>query len=84
MRRATLLVCVLGGTVLASLSRAADHAERLPAGPVLLLPAAGQPLSLRLDVVVAGQSPTVAWETFLDRLFDWFDVTATAHSAGPK
>jgi Ca2+-binding EF-hand superfamily protein len=38
-----------------------------------LLPDAKEAFRLRLNVVVDGQPVATAWETFLDRLFDWFD-----------
>jgi Ca2+-binding EF-hand superfamily protein len=38
-----------------------------------VLPGAEEPTRLRLEVVVDGRPPTAAWDTFLDRLFDWFD-----------
>jgi Ca2+-binding EF-hand superfamily protein len=43
------------------------------AGPALLLPGEKETLRLRLDVFAEGRYPSAAWETFLDRLFDWFD-----------
>jgi Ca2+-binding EF-hand superfamily protein len=51
----------------------ADRTERPPTEPVLLLPGTEEPTRLRLEVVVDGQAPAVAWEAFLDRLLDWFD-----------
>jgi Ca2+-binding EF-hand superfamily protein len=63
MRRAVAVWVLLG----------AGLAWPAVAGPVLVLPGAEEPTRLRLEVVVDGQPPTAAWETFLDRLFDWFD-----------
>jgi Ca2+-binding EF-hand superfamily protein len=59
--------------VSAGLAWSADRPEQAPAGPVLLFPGAKGPSRLRLDVVVDSQSPTTAWDAFLDRLFDFFD-----------
>ncbi len=50
-----------------------EKADEASAGPVLLLPGGKAPDRLRLDVVVDGNPPAVAWDTFLDRLFDFFD-----------
>jgi Ca2+-binding EF-hand superfamily protein len=50
---------------------AEDH--KPAASPVLILPGVEHDYRLGLDVTVEGKSPAVAWEAFLDRLFDWFD-----------
>jgi Ca2+-binding EF-hand superfamily protein len=70
MRPADVAVCVI---LSAGLALPAGGAEQPPAGPVLMLPGANEPVRLRPDVSVDGQPPTAAWEAFLDRLFDWFD-----------
>src|SRR5258708_2375110 len=70
LRRAAVAGCLI---LSAGLAWAADRREAARAGPVLVLPGAKEPCRVRLDVVVDGQSPTAAWEAFLDSLFDWFD-----------
>jgi Ca2+-binding EF-hand superfamily protein len=70
MRRAA---AALGLFIGVGLATCADPAERPVAGPLLLLPGAGEPFRLHLDVRVAGQPPTASWDAFLDRLFAWFD-----------
>jgi Ca2+-binding EF-hand superfamily protein len=72
VRRALLIVCLLAAGQV-GLSWSQGRTERPPAGPVLLLPRAKEPLRLMLDMVVDGQPPASAWNTFLDGLFDWFD-----------
>jgi len=62
----TLIVAGLLGAVLASGVRGADC-------PDLLFPGSGKQYRLRLELDVNGQPPAVAWEAFLDRLFDYFD-----------
>ena len=43
------------------------------AGADILFPAGGKTVRLRLAVTIDEQSPDVAWEAFLDKLFDYFD-----------
>jgi Ca2+-binding EF-hand superfamily protein len=68
--RTAAAVCVLLASALAGGTGTGEDAAT---GPVLLLPAAGAPCRLGLDVVMDGQSPSAAWESFLDLLFDYFD-----------
>jgi Ca2+-binding EF-hand superfamily protein len=42
-------------------------------GVTLLLPGTKEHFRLRLEMTVDGHATAGAWETFLDRLFDWFD-----------
>jgi Ca2+-binding EF-hand superfamily protein len=58
---AALAVVMLAGTAVAD------------EGVDLLLGDVGKATRLRLQVVADGQSPTIAWEAFLDKLFDYFD-----------
>jgi hypothetical protein len=71
MRQTAVAVCVCLTTMLAWPT---VKAEQVPAGPVLLLPHIKGSIRLGLDVLVDGQLPTTAWDTFLDRLFDFFDL----------
>jgi Ca2+-binding EF-hand superfamily protein len=71
--RAAFAVCVLLTAALLWGSEAKK--EPLP-GPVLLLPGEKEPCRLRLEIAIDGRSPAVAWEAFLDRLFDHFDFDA--------
>jgi Ca2+-binding EF-hand superfamily protein len=70
MRQTAVAVCVCLTMILAW---PIGKAEQVPAGPVLLFPRSKGPFRLGLDVRVDGQLPTTAWDTFLDRLFDFFD-----------
>jgi Ca2+-binding EF-hand superfamily protein len=40
---------------------------------VLVFPGPKEPFRLRLDLKVEGQRPSLAWDAFLNQLFDWFD-----------
>jgi len=41
--------------------------------PIVSLPASGESIRIELDIFVDGRPPTVAWDQFLDRFFDFFD-----------
>jgi Ca2+-binding EF-hand superfamily protein len=60
----TVLVAVLGALA----------AAPAPAGAAdILFPNGAAPARLRVEVEVDGRAPDVAWEAFLDKLFDHFD-----------
>jgi Ca2+-binding EF-hand superfamily protein len=41
--------------------------------PTVSLTARGESIRIELDILVDGHPPTVAWDQFLDRFFDFFD-----------
>jgi Ca2+-binding EF-hand superfamily protein len=69
-----VLLCALGVLETTHSAGPVAGTERPASYIVLLLPGVEDHLGLRLDLLVDGQSPTAAWEAFLDRLFDWFDL----------
>jgi Ca2+-binding EF-hand superfamily protein len=73
MRTSALAACLFLAASLTWETDAARAKKTSLSGPVLLLPGGKEPCRLRLDVVVDGKSPELAWEAFLDRLFDHFD-----------
>jgi Ca2+-binding EF-hand superfamily protein len=70
MRR---LVLLLGVVVCVPYASSAEDKKPETALPSVLLRGVERDYRLGLDVTTDGQSPSTAWEAFLDRLFDWFD-----------
>jgi Ca2+-binding EF-hand superfamily protein len=76
MRRSAFACLVLAAAVGQAFQpdRPGEAVRRIDSGQVLLLPGEKEPCRLRLEVVIDGKSPALAWETFLDHLFDHFDT----------
>src|SRR5262245_8543726 len=60
----SLVLCCLVGGALAQEPRIVQVVE---------LPAPGGSINVELDIRVAGHSPQLAWDKFLNRFFDFFD-----------
>src|SRR5262249_53758952 len=84
MRFAAIAFSLLMGSGLAWISKPDADAGKEPGGsgqtppacavgPVLLVSEAKEPFRLRLDVDDDSQPLSVAWDRFLNCLFDWFD-----------
>lgn len=66
--------CLLAGVLLGlALACGAAGGEAKTPGPVLLFPGVSTTCRMKLEVLLDGASPEVAWNDFLDRLFDYFD-----------